>query len=999
MPTKEVSVSFSQDQLLLYELSLSIGKSLDAHSVCHSFLKTLCSRKNLIEASIWWPDSDTPDELILLAAHPVETPRASRLTANHPFSRAIRHGAPYVLTHASPEYSELAAAIGRNAPIETCILVPLDNRGLLALYAPTATELSTFRTDAAIDIVERLSIAIQGGLSHARLKQIERASRPDGETSVQAATTSNPQDPPPLLRALVQSMPDLVWIKDENGRFLACNKRFEHYFGAPENEIIGRTDYDFVDKETADFFREKDRQAIASGYPSSNEEWVTFADDGHTELLETTKTPMYDSDGRLIGVLGVGHDITERKLAEERSHTDEERSRHLASMLRLMCDNVPDMIWAKDLNKNYLFANKAICVNLLNAIDIREPLGKSDLFFARRERENHPDSPDWHTFGELCQDSDAITLERGEPTVFIEYGNIRGKFLCLEVHKAPFVNAEGQIIGTIGSARDITDRRRIEAELEQHRLHLEELVEQRTHALSEAETRATSILQSTADGLYGVDLEGRITFINSAACRMLGYTHEQAIGQHAHTLFHHHHPDGSPHLVEDCPVRQALIHGEELRRNDEVYWHASGQGIPVMFALHPTFHNGVNTGAVVSFIDITELRAAEQAREKALIAAENLARIKSQFLANMSHEIRTPLNGILGFTQIGLRYYFDGAKARNAFEKILTSGNRLLGIVNDVLDFSKIEAGKLTIAQHAVNLAEVIDHAVELVAERAQVKKLQLIVEKLPTLPKTCTSDALRLEQVLLNLLTNAIKFTEYGQVHLTASSTGDWLVFRVTDTGIGISDEELRLVFKPFHQSDGTASRRFDGTGLGLAISKHILELMGGAIEASSRAGLGSCFEFRIPYIEAPVMATSPTLTNGGPLPRPLAGIAILAVEDDPISAIMLEHNLLEDGASVTMAGNGLEAVEHIRNKGADAFDLVLMDIRMPVMDGYEATRQIKQLAPDLPIIGQSAHVFGDEKDKGFAAGMAAHIAKPIDFGELIDVILEHAPIRRPAS
>ena len=995
MPTKEVSVSFNQDQLLLYELSLSIGRSLDTQSVCHNFLKTLCSRKHIVEASIWWPAPDAPDELVLLAALPGNGPHEKRVTKAHPYGRAVDHRTLCILTRANPEFETLAASYGSNAPIEACILFPLDGQGLLVIYAPTATELSTFRIDVAAEIVERLAIAIQGCLAHARLKQIESSSR-HATPKVSGAASGN--DTSPLLRALVQSMPDLVWLKDADGKYLACNNRFERYFGASESEILGHTDYDFVDKESADFFRQRDRIAIEGGRPSINEEWITFADDGHTELLETTKTPIYDADGRLTGVLGIGHDITERKLAEERTHSDGERSRHLASMLRLMCDNVPDMIWAKDLNKNYLFANKAICTNLLIARDIREPLGKSDLFFAQREREKHPERTDWHTFGELCQDSDALTIERGEPSVFIEYGNVQGKFLCLEVHKAPFVDADGRILGTIGSARDVTDRRRIEAELEQHRQHLEELVEQRTSALLEAETRATSILQSTADGLYGIDLDGRITFINPAACRILGYSEEEAIGRNAHVLFRHHRADGTPNPAEDCPVRQALIRGEELRGNNEVYWHASGRGIPVMFALHPTYNNGMNTGAVVSFIDITELRAAEQAREKALVAAENLARIKSQFLANMSHEIRTPLNGILGFAQIGQRHHFDGIKARNAFEKILTSGNRLLGIVNDVLDFSKIEAGKMVIVQSAVRLDEVIEHAVDLVSERALAKKLELIVDRSPTLPETCNGDALRLEQVLLNLLSNAVKFTERGHVALSAWRSDDWLAFRVTDTGIGINKEELQLIFNPFHQSDSTASRRFDGTGLGLAISKHLLELMGGTIEASSQPGVGSSFEFRIPYVEATAPPIHVASIDAAASRRPLAGMAILAVEDDPISAIMLEHNLIEDGASVVMAGNGLEAVDRIQREGPAAFDLILMDIQMPIMDGYEATRRIRQLAPDLPVIGQSAHVFGDEKDKCFSAGMAAHIAKPIDFSELIGVIRKHARIGQPA-
>ena len=204
------------------------------------------------------------------------------------------------------------------------------------------------------------------------------------------------------------------------------------------------------------------------------------------------------------------------------------------------------------------------------------------VVFALRERQSQPDNPQWHTFGELCQDSDAITLERGAESVFEEFGNIKGKLTYLEVHKAPFLNEEGNVIGTVGSARDITERKRIEGELERHRLHLEELVQQRTSELLATEARASRILDSAADGLYGVDSESRVTFINPAACRMFGYTAEQVVGRLAHDLFHHSRPDGSPYPAAECVARQAWQKGFESRVNDETYWHADGHAVPVM---------------------------------------------------------------------------------------------------------------------------------------------------------------------------------------------------------------------------------------------------------------------------------------------------------------------------------------------------------------------------------------------------------------------------------
>lgn len=320
------------------------------------------------------------------------------------------------------------------------------------------------------------------------------------------------------------------------------------------------------------------------------------------------------------------------------------------------------------------------------------------------------------------------------------------------------VERDGKITGAVNVFREITERKKIEAELEQHRRHLEGLVQQRTSELMQTEARSSHILQSSADGLYGIDCDGVITFINPAACAILGYTAEQLIGRKAHVLLHHSRPDGSPYPAAECPSYNALQLGQNVRVDDEVYWHADGHPIPVMYATHPMLQDGVIVGAVTSFVDVSIQRAAALAREQALVAAENLARVRSEFLANMSHEIRTPLNGVLGFALIGYRNVQNVEKARDAFAKIELSGNRLLGVINDILDFSKIEAGKLRIEQTEVVIAEIVEHSLDLLRDRAEAKQLDLQVELAPDLPRTCLSDPLRMGQVLLNVLSNAVK-------------------------------------------------------------------------------------------------------------------------------------------------------------------------------------------------------------------------------------------------
>ena len=574
-----------------------------------------------------------------------------------------------------------------------------------------------------------------------------------------------------------------------------------------------------------------------------------------------------------------------------------------------------------------------------------------------------------------------------------EVVGLQGRRRWLETHAVPMQDND-QILH-LAITRDITQRKQSEAELLQYRHQLEQMVAERTSALLETEARASHIVQSSSDGLYGVDDRGIITFINPAACELLGYSAEQAIGHNSHTLFHHIRSDGTHYPAEECPSHSAMQLGKKIRVDNEVYLHADGHAVPVMYAVHPIMLNGISTGAVISFVDMSEQRAAAQIREQALIAAENLARVRSEFLANMSHEIRTPLNGVLGFAEIGLRNHHNSDKAHDAFSKIVLSGKRLLGVINDILDFSKIEAGKLSIEEIELDLQDVIGHSIELVRDRADAKGLNLRVVLSPELPRHCLGDPLRIGQVLLNILTNAVKFTEKGDVTLSVSCVDQSLVFRIVDTGIGMTETQLGDLFTPFQQADASATRRFGGTGLGLAISKHILELMHGDIRVESRLGAGTLVEFRVPHIPSGEHGAEPGRTDHAtsmPLvARPLQGLSFLVAEDEAINQEIIRDNLIEDGARVVIVSNGREAVERIISDGSDAYDIVLMDLQMPEMDGYEATRRIRALAPDLPIIAQTAHAFSEEREKCLAAGMVGHVAKPIDVDALVELVRRH--------
>ena len=694
-----------------------------------------------------------------------------------------------------------------------------------------------------------------------------------------------------------------------------------------------------------------------------------------------------------LGTITQALDLLEESLKtinDARSVAEASRNAFAKSEQRLhaVLDNFPFLVWLKDSEGRFLTVNRPFAESAMQPSP-EALIGKTDHDVWPAE------------LAQKYQADDREVLCSGKSKSVEEFVPCGDQQIWSETFKSPIM-VDGQVIGTVGFARDITERKRSDAELEQHRHHLEQLVEERTAALIATEARACHLLESSADGLYGVSCDGTISFINPAACQMLGYHPDEVIGRSPHALFHHSRPDGSPFPIDECSGHNAVLRGQETRIDDEVYWHADGHPVPVMYAVHPIFQNGKNSGAVISFVDMSEQRAAAHARERALIAAENLARVRSEFLANMSHEIRTPLNGVLGFALIGRRSYQDCDKARNAFDKILSSGNLLLNVINEILDFSKIEAGKIHIEPTSVSLIDAMQETLELVEEQARSKGVQLSYECASEMPKNCFTDGQRLRQVLINLLSNAVKFTEHGSVTLFSALQGNEMVFRVTDTGIGMNADQIALLFNPFQQADGSTTRRFGGTGLGLAISKRILGLMGGSICVDSQPGIGSCFEFRLPYLPAPESIV-PSLTEQGSetlLPeRPLAGISILVAEDDVINQMVIEENLLEDGATIEIVGNGNDAVKSVSRNGCRAYDVVLMDIQMPEMDGYEATRRIHELAPDLPIIGQTAHASMEERQKCLAAGMVAHIAKPINVQALVSLIRHHVANKRASG
>ena len=385
---------------------------------------------------------------------------------------------------------------------------------------------------------------------------------------------------------------------------------------------------------------------------------------------------------------------------------------------------------------------------------------------------------------------------------------------------------------------------------------------------------------------------------------------------------------------------------------------------------------------------------------QALAETENAARIKSEFLANMSHEMRTPLNAIIGLAHSAQRKP-ETAPAWPYLAQIQSSGQLLLSLINDVLDISKVEAGKLVIELQPMNLREAIQRSVKLVEPQAEAKGLSLVVRCSPQLPHTILGDETRLTQVLVNLLSNAVRFTREGEVRLNATATmtegAGAILLSVIDTGIGISREQIARLFQPYVQGDPSITRHFGGTGLGLSICRNIVELMGGCIDVSSQPDVGTCFTIRIPVIETEALTPAAPLAAPAKMQVRLKGIKILAADDDDVNRWVLRELLEPEGAEVTLAENGPAALQALR--GTEHFDVFITDLQMPEMDGYETTRQALQLRPTLPVLALTAYAMAEDRAKCLAAGMLGHLSKPLAIDLVVEAILNAVHARQPPA
>jgi len=534
---------------------------------------------------------------------------------------------------------------------------------------------------------------------------------------------------------------------------------------------------------------------------------------------------------------------------------------------------------------------------------------------------------------------------------------------------------DGTLGGMIGVLIDITDRKTAEL------------------AVIEAEERSRLILESVGEGIFGVGPDGLVNFINPAGLEMVSYELDEIVGKEIHPIIHHSHEDGSHYPVEECPMYKSFTDGVGHFISDEVLWRKDGTAFPVEYTSVPIMQGGNILGSVVLFRDITERKKAETELNEAKEVAESATQAKSDFLANMSHEIRTPMNAIIGMSHLCLGTELQ-PRQRDYIEKVHQSSNALLGIINDILDFSKIEAGKLTIESIPFRLDDVLDNLANLTAIKAQEKGLELLFDTQPDAPRYLKGDPLRLGQILLNLLGNAVKFTEEGEIAIRTSlvHAGDEKVtlrISVEDSGIGMNGEQCAKMFKSFSQADTSTTRKYGGTGLGLAISKKLVELMDGHIWVESQEGAGSQFIFEATFERMAEMESA----NETAAPVDMEGFKVLVVDDVPSAREMLETTLRSFSFRVTSVDSGKAALMALAEAPTDdPYKLVLMDWRMPEMDGIEASERIKNdpgLEQIPTIIMVTAYGREEVMQQASDVGLDGFLVKPVTPSTLLDTIV----------
>ena len=754
------------------------------------------------------------------------------------------------------------------------------------------------------------------------------------------------------LNALVETSPLGIVTTDPQGRVRICNTAFERLFQCVRTEVTGADLNSLVtpselNEEAAEFAR---RRKAGENIQATTQR---RRNDGTLLDVELYAVPMRVGDED-VGTLVIYHDISDRKRAEE-------ALRETNQKLTAIIDGSSLAIAILDLDTNVQIWNPA--AERIFGWTAAEVLGRPLPVVPESAQEFFKTLHKKVIAGMGVSGLEVVALKKD------------GSLFDASISRSPWRDASGAVCGTVDLVADITERKQAE------------------EALRSSEERIHLLLDSTAEAIYGINVQGECTFVNQACVRMLGYGEPaELLGRNMHEVAHYSWTDGSAHSPEDCLIFRSFRKGEGTHDNDDVLWRADGTSFPVEYWSYPVRQKDEVVGAVVTFLDITERKRAEDALRSAKEQAEGANRAKSEFLANMSHEIRTPMNGILGMTQLTLETQLN-TEQREYLGMVKSSADSLLKLLNDILDFSKIEADRLDLDVSPFALRESMGEALKALGQLAHRKGLELAWRVEPAVPEWLVGDSGRLRQILVNLVVNAIKFTQRGEVVVSVSveshtTDGVELHFSVRDTGIGIPAEKQELIFAAFAQADTSTTRKYGGTGLGLAISQRLVKMMNGDISVESEPGKGSIFHFTV-RLQAPDAHFVPPVTLE---PVALRGLRALIVDDNQTNRLILTELLTQWGMMPEQAASGREALELLQtDTRGNPFRLALIDAHMPEMDGLMLAQRVKKLpaASSVTMLMLSSAMQAGDIARSHEAGLTGFLTKPVQPSQLLDAIL----------
>ncbi|MCK4671198.1 MAG: response regulator [Candidatus Aegiribacteria sp.] len=756
-------------------------------------------------------------------------------------------------------------------------------------------------------------------------------------------TINRPEDSSPgddMHMEILNSVMESILIVGNDNRIIFCNPVLYELFEVEmSEELIGRYFLDFVPRDQWDIVFDQTNKREEGDSSRYELEIITEKKNRKTILLSVV--PRKDEQGRTTAAIATIADITERKLIELELAESENRFRDVA-----LCS--ADWVWEVDASGKYIYCSDSV-INVLG-YSTSEIIGRTPFDFMQPEE------------AERISKEFLSIVEGKRDIVNLENRNLDkdGNIHILVTNGVPILDKNGELLGYRGIDRDVTEKRKAEEEL------------------NKALIANKTILDSVPFGMMIIGKDKRIISANSTARVLLGREIEELKGRICHDFI-------CPTRVGKCPI---LDLGEILDESERILLNRNGNRIPILKSVTPIELNNEDV-LLEAFVDISRQKRAEE-------EAKMASNVKSVFLANMSHEIRTPMNGVIGMT--GLLLDTDLTPEQMDYtQTIQQSADSLMSIINDILDFSKMEVGKLELEEIDFDLRIMLGSIADITAIRIQDKNLELMLKIDSEVPSLLKGDPGRLRQVIVNLLGNAVKFTSEGEIVLEVDVIRETekrvlIKFSITDTGVGIPSDKLQNLFDPFTQADSSTTRKYGGTGLGLTISRQITNLLGGEIGVESTPGKGSTFWFTADMIfRKPAQVLSKEKTDEFAL---LHSMKILIVDDNQTNRTILSGMMKNWGCRYNTATSGASALRILKDsiEKDDPFDIAILDMQMPDMDGETLGREIKKdpdLRDTLLLIMYTSMATRGDAARMSKAGFSAYLTKPVKTFQLRDCLI----------